>query len=118
MKDTLPFIAGLLADMADTELAFPDCFTKLPCIVLTETDNSSSVVLSGRDRYSIITLQLDLYDNDEENVRKLSERVNGTLAALGVRRVSSQFITDEDLPRMCMRYRFGLDEATGRTVTI
>lgn len=118
MKDTLPFIAGLLSDIADVEPEFPDSFAKLPCVVLSETDNASFVILSGKDRYSVITLQIDVYDKEAEDTRTLAETVNGRLSELGVKRSSSQFITDEDVPRMCMKYRFGLDEATGRTVNI
>ena len=118
MIDVLPYIAEQLGSIADVELSFNDCRRSLPCIILSELDNSASVVLSGTDRYSLITLQLDIYDRDEETVRGIAAEVNEILAAKGIRRNFSQFLTDEDVPRMCMRYRFGVDEATGRTVSL
>ncbi len=118
MTDVLPAVAGLLNGLADISLAYRDGFTSLPCIVLAEIGNSSSVILSGADRYSSITLQLDVYAGDEADVRALAVEANDVLAAKGMKRSFAQFITDEDVPRMCMRYRFGLDEATGRVVSV
>ncbi|MBO6230902.1 MAG: hypothetical protein J6O50_10080 [Ruminiclostridium sp.] len=118
MKDVLPFIADLLSDTADVELAFSDGFASLPCIVLSETGNSAAVILSGEDRYSTISLQLDVYADGEKDARDIAAEASGILARRGIRRTFSQFITDEDKPRMCMRFRFGLDERTGRTVSL
>lgn len=118
MKDYLPVIAGLLGDIAEVELSFADHTVPLPCIVLSELGNSSAVILGGKDRYSIISLQVDIYADRAETVRSLALQANGILADKGIKRSYSQFITDEDIPRMCMRYRFGIDEITGRTVSL
>lgn len=118
MKDVLPFVAGLLKGIADVEPAFPDTFSSLPCIILTETDNSVSVILSGSERFSVIALQIDIYDTDIQNVRSLAARADSLLAAHGIKRSSSVLMTDEDTPRMCMRYKFGLDTVSGRTVSL
>ena len=118
MKDVLPTIAGLLEEIADTELSFSDNPRTLPCIILSETENASYVMLSSRDRYSIITLQTDIYGTDESNARDIAGEVNDALAAKGIKRTFSEFITNEDAPRMCMRFRFGLDEETGRVVSL
>ena len=118
MKDILPYIAELLKDTADVELAFHEGFSSLPCIILSETGNSASVILNGADRYSVISLQLDVYAEDEETAREKALEANSVLSQKGIKRTFSQFITDEDKPRMCMRYRFGLDEVTGRTVSL
>ncbi len=118
MTDVLPYFAELLGSEAPVELAFPDRFASLPCIVLSETDNSSSVILAGKERYSIISLQIDLYHSNENNVRSLALRVCSLLAEKGIKRTSSSFITDEDVPRMCIRFRFGLDALTGRIVSL
>ena len=118
MKDVLPYIAGLLGDTADVELAFHDGSSSLPCIILSEIGNSASVILNGSDRYSVISLQLDIYADSEETAREKAAEANTLLAQKGIKRTFSQFITDEDKPRMCMRYRFGLDELTGRTISV
>lgn len=118
MKDYLPVIADILGEIADVELSFADHDVPLPCIVLSELGNSSAVILSGRDRYSIITMQTDIYAGTAENVRGLALQVNAALAERGLKRSFSQLITEEKVPRMCMRYRFGIDEVTGRTVSL
>ena len=118
MIDVKPYIAGLLSDAADVELAFPQCPEKLPLITLTETGNDVSVILSGSDRFSIITLQTDIYADDAGSVTQLAELVNSRLAALGIKRSFAQLLTDEKYPRMCMRFRFGVDELTGRVVSL
>ncbi|MBQ9482553.1 MAG: hypothetical protein IJU82_00040 [Ruminiclostridium sp.] len=118
MKDVLPYIAELLGNTAEVELAFHDGFASLPCIILSEIGNSASVILNGADRYSVISLQLDVYANDEETAREKAIEANALLSQKGIKRTFSQFLTDEDKPRMCMRYRFGLDEVTGRTVSV
>ena len=118
MKDVLPYIAGLLGDTAETRTAFSDRFSDLPCIVISETENDTAVILSGSERYSIITVQTDVYAAEEAEVRAMAAEVSGILAAKGLKRSFAQFITDEDTPRMCMRFRFGLDEETGRTVSL
>ena len=118
MKDVLPYIAELLSDTADVELAFHEGLASLPCIILSETGNSASVILNGSDRYSVISLQLDIYADDEETAREKAIEANAVLSQKGIKRTFSQFITDEEKPRMCMRYRFGLDEVTERTVSL
>ncbi len=118
MKDILPEIAELLCNTAPVELGWPDRERIFPCIILSEIGNEASVILSGADRYSIITLQTDIYADDEREARTLAVRVNDILAGKGMKRSFSEFITDEDKPRMCMRYRFGIDEVTGRTVAM
>ena len=118
MTDVLPQIAEMLGEIADVELAYHDGFTKRPCIILSETGNASSVILSGKERYSIITVQADIYAENEADVRELAISADGILAAKNIKRSFSQFITDEEKPRMCMRYRFGLDNVTGRVVSV
>ena len=58
MVDVKPCIAELLGDIADVELDFPVCAESLPVITLSETDNMSSVMLGGSDRYSVITIHI------------------------------------------------------------
>jgi len=118
MIDVKPAVAALLGDIADVELSFPGCAEELPRITISETGNVSSVILGGEDRYSVITLQLDVFARTPEECPELAGQVNAVLAAKGLKRSFSQLITDERFPRMCMRYRFGIDELTWRTVSL
>ncbi len=118
MIDVKPTIASLLSGIADTELSFPQCAEELPRVTISENGNVSSVMLSGEDRYSIITLQLDVFAKTAEECSELAARVNTELTARGIKRAFAQLITDERFPRFCMRYRFGIDERTWRTVSL
>lgn len=118
MIDVKPSVAALISDVADVELAFPKKPEQLPVITLTETGNDALVILSGADRYSVITLQTDVFAGDPETVTLIAEAVSSRLSAKGIKRTFSQLITDEPFPRMCMRFRLGVDELTGRVVTI
>ncbi len=118
MIDVKPFIARLLGGVVDVELSFPRLAEELPVITITETGNDAAVILGGKDRYSVITLQLDVFAGDALTVTTLAGQVNSRLTELGMKRSFSQLLTDGKFPRMCMRYRFGVDEATGRVVTV
>ena len=118
MTDILPDIAELLETAAPVELSFHDGYERLPVIVLSLLENISSVVLSGAERYSRIGIQLDIYDEDAENAQLIACIANDILIRKGLKRSFSQLITDEDTPRMCMRYSFGLDVLTGRVVAL
>ncbi len=118
MVDIKPEIAEMLSELADVELSFPDVPENVPLIALTETGNSASVVLSGKDRYSVITLQLDIYAQTPEEAERIAVSANGILTQKGIKRSFSQLLTDEKFPRVCMRFRFGIDEETGFTVSI
>ncbi len=118
MKDILPDIAWLLGGLAETELAFPERNETFPLITITETGNTASVVLGGKDRYSVIIVQADVYAEDPQTARDIAVSASRILTEKGARRTFSQLITDEKYPRVCMRFRFGIDEETGRVVSI
>lgn len=117
MTDILPVIAGLLENIAPVELSFYNGCMSLPVITLSLLDNSSAVILSGRDRYSRISVQIDVYAESEKAAQDIAGEVNDVLAQKGIKRSFCSLITDEYKPRVCMRYGFGLDEVTGRTVS-
>ncbi len=118
MVDVKPCIAQLLGDIADVELDFPERAGSLPVITLSETGNVSSVILGGKDRYSVITLQIDVFAETPAQSQQLAAQVNAVLADKGLKRSFAQLINDERFPRTCMRYRFGIDEVTWRTVSL
>lgn len=118
MIDVKPTVASLLSGIADVELSFPETAEQLPRITVSENGNVSSVILGGEDRYSVITLQLDVFAETAEECSGLAAQVNEVLAGKGLKRSFSQLLTDERYPRFCMRYRFGIDELTWRTVSL
>lgn len=118
MTDVKPAVALLLSDIAEVSLSYPETAEQLPRITLTETGNVSSVMLSGADRYSIITLQLDVFAHTAEECAELAAQANAVLAEKGLKRSFGEMLTEERYPRYCMRYRFGIDELTYRTVSL
>ncbi len=118
MVDIKPFIAEQLKNLGTVELSFNDSLNSLPVIVLTETENRAETVIENCDRISRITIQLDIYAENFEKAEAIAVEASGILTARGLRRGFSQTITDERVPRHCMRFSCGIDEASGRILTI
>lgn len=118
MKDILPVIAELLEPVAPVELAYCNSGETFPVIALSLLDNSSSVILSGCDRFSRISMQVDVYAENAESAMLLADEASGILAEKSIRRSFCRLLTDEYRPRVCMRFAFGLDELTGRIVSL
>ncbi len=116
MVDVLPAFAALLKDLAPVELAFPDKNAELPQITLTEIDNSNGLVLSGRERLSSVTVQVDVWDNSPtpERVIALATAANARIVGKGFSRISGQLMADGGFQRECMRFRGFVDGANGR----
>lgn len=118
MTDIKPFLAEKLGDLAAVGLSFGKTGRKLPALILTETGNSAEIVLNGRERVSRVTIQIDVYAASERETEALAAAVNERLTETGLRRSFSQFLTDGDVPRRCMRFTCGIDEVSGRTVSV
>ncbi len=118
MIDIKPFAAEKLEKIAPVRLSFGQTARTLPVICLTETANSAEIVLDNRERVSRITLQVDLYAKTPAETEELALRASDTLIGAGLSRVFSQLLTDGDLPRMCMRFSCGVDEADGRILRL
>lgn len=118
MTDIKPFLAEKLEDLAAVGLSFGKTGRKLPALILTETGNSAEIVLNGRERVSRVTIQIDVYAASERETEALAAAVNERLTETGLRRSFSQLLTDGDVPRRCMRFTCGIDEVSGRTVSL
>lgn len=118
MVDLKPILAEKLGDLAAVGLSFGKTGRKLPVLILTETGNSAQIVLNGRERVSRVTIQIDVYASSAKETEALAASVNERLTGMGLRRSFSQLLTDGDVPRRCMRFTCGIDEVSGRTVSI
>ena len=112
--DIKPFIADKLKALADVELSFFRGNRQLPLICITETANSSEIVINGQDRVSRITVQLDVYAQSAAELEELAQSVNGKMLGAGLSRSSSETIYSESVPRKCMRYTCRVDEVEKR----
>ena len=118
MIDIKKYIAELIEDIAPVELTFSDTENDTPLICISETDNSSEIILSGRDRVSRIVIQLDLYGENAFETESMAVLVNERLVSKGFRRSFSQLILNERRARRCLRYTFGIDETQGRILSL
>ena len=118
MVDIKPQIAALLENKAEIGLSYNRNENRLPFICLTETDNSARIVINGSDRVSSIVIQLDVYGETPKQTEELAAEVSALLTGKGGKRSFSQLITDEKVPRRCMRFTFFADEAEGRIVSL
>lgn len=110
MLDIKPFIAEKLAGTAAVEPSYYDGEKKPPLICISETENSSEIVINGEDRVSRITVQLDVYAQTAGELEQLAAAVNGKMLAAGLSRSFSETLYGEDLPRKKMRYSCRVDE--------
>lgn len=118
MIDIKRELAGLLEDIAPVELSFSDFENSVPLICISEMGNSSELVLCGEDRVSRITFQLDLFGGTAEATEAMAVLVNKRLTERGMKRSFSALVTGEKRIRKAMRYTFGIDEATGRILSL
>lgn len=114
MIDIKPILAEKLGDLAPVGLSFGRVGRRLPALILTETENSARIVLNGRERVSRIAVQIDVYAQTARETETLAAAVSERLTALGLRRSLSQLLTNEELPRRCMRFTCAVDEESGR----
>ena len=118
MIDIKREIAALLEEIAPVELSFSDMENDIPLICISETGNSSEIALCGEDRISRLTIQLDLFGGTAEATEAMAIAVNKRLTEKGMKRSFSALVTGEKWIRKVMRYSFGIDEATGRILSL
>lgn len=116
MIDIIPTIADMIADIGTVELQFPDTSADFPIITLSEIANQSDTVLSGTERLSVITVQIDVWDKADTPtvVADMSAQINAVMVSKGFRRIFGQMIPDGDLQRKCMRFSAKIDELNYR----
>lgn len=114
MLDIKPFIADKLENVARVELSYSDNEKSPPLISISETENSSEIVINGEDRVSKITVQLDIYAKTAGELEQLATEVNKRLLTAGLTRSFAETIYSEEVPRKKMRYSCRVDEVEKR----
>lgn len=104
MKDILPYVAQLLKGVAQVELAYTGISAVLPLIVLTETDNSASIIADHKEWASAITVQVDCYADSEKRVKDVAIAASDILTEHGFRRATGQLLREDDLDRYMMLF--------------
>jgi hypothetical protein len=108
-------IADLLSDVcADIEISFPKGQPSFPLTTIAVIDNSSAVVLDGLERFSSITVQLDVWDNQptRERCEATAQAVSAKMIEAGFTRQTAQSLEEDHLHRLSMTFRGVLDEKT------
>ena len=116
MVDIIPTVAALLSEICPVELQFPHKSAEFPMIPICEIANQSDVVLDGRERLSVISVQADVWDDSKTPARaaEIAAKVNAVMVSKGFKRVFGQFMPDGDLQRKCMRFTAKIDELNNR----
>lgn len=115
MTCLMPYIVDLLGATAPILDEYPGVQSTFPCIVYSEVDNASAIVLSGEERLSDIIIQLDCYSKgeDRENVELLSKTVSDKMLETGFTRSSGPSGTNSDgIFYRTMRFTGRLNEKT------
>ncbi len=110
MKDVIPYVAELLrATGAQIELSYNDISATFPLIVITETQNASSVIVDGVEWFSDVGIQLDLYGHKEEEIRMLEAQASDILLLSGFRRSYGQWMTESGMKRRMLQFSCSID---------
>ncbi len=118
MIDIKPYAADKLKNIAPVELSFYDGLRTLPVIVMTETGGGAVETIGNTERVTNYILQLDIYAETMSQTEELAAQVASAMTAAGFRRTFSESLYDENATRKCMRFTCGVDEVSGRILTI
>ena len=117
MHDINPHIAKVISSACNNiELSFPKCKTQFPLITISEVYNISGAVLNGAERFSKISVQLDVWDNSQTRQRceEIACKVSDLMIAAGFRRQNASSVEEENLHRKTMTFSGTVDEKTFR----
>ncbi len=118
MIDIKPYAAEKLKDIASVELSFHDGLRTLPVIVMSETGGSAVETIGNSERVSSYIMQLDVYAETMSQAEELAAQVASAMTAAGFRRTFSESLYDEYAMRKCMRFSCGVDEVSGRILSV
>ena len=109
-------IAQLISQVCqNVELEFPGGEAAFPLATLNVINNSSEVVLDGRERFSSLTVQIDVWDNEptRERCEEISCGISDVMIRAGFSRNSAGDIKEEHLHRKSMTFSGTADNITG-----
>lgn len=115
MHDINPHIVRLISPACgNIELAFPEGTAEFPLVTISEVSNSSAVILNGEERFSGISVQLDVWDNSRtrEKCEEIACNVSEIMIKAGFSRISSSSPNEEYLWRRSMTFSGTVDEKT------
>lgn len=115
MIDPYKPLAVLLSGACpNIEPAFPKGQPLFPLLTVSVIDNSSEVILGGAERFSSITVQLDVWDNQQtrERCEQTARAVSARMIAAGFTRQSAPSLEEDNLHRSSMTFRGTVDNKT------
>lgn len=116
MIDILPFLAQKIEPICQTAEQFPDTEAAFPLATLCEIGNSADTVLDGKERLSLIEVQIDVWDNGKTSAKckQLAAEISEVITAVGLRRYFGNTVPDPAVPqRYTMRFHGRIDQQTG-----
>lgn len=115
MHDINPRIARIITTACENvQLSFPKGEPEFPLVTISEVYNCSDLVLDGQERYSGISVQIDVWDNSptREKCEEISREVSKLMIKAGFRRVSAAAPEENCLWRKTMTFSGAVDEKT------
>ena len=115
MIDPNKAIAQLIAPVCpNVELSFPKGCPEFPLTTVSVTTNRSEVVLDGRERYSGLVIQLDVWDNEptRERCYRTACAISERMLYAGFTRENTPDIEEDHLHRVSMTFRGTIDNKT------
>lgn len=105
----------ILSACPNVELTFPRGQPEFPLATFKVIGNSSEVVLDGRERFSGLLIQIDIWDNSttRERCEETACAVSDAMVAAGFIRTGADNIDEKHLYRKTMTFRGTVDTKTG-----
>ena len=115
MHDINPHIKAIIEPVCDNiELSFPKGKSEFPLVTISEIYNSSDIVVDGEERYSGISVQIDVWDNSDtrQKCEDIACRISVEMIRAGFKRQNANPIDEDFLWRKSMTFTGIIDEKT------
>ena len=113
MLDANILIPPIVKDIIPLERQYPDKVAAFPLCILTPIDSGSGIVISGEERITPLTFQIDVYDTSYQRCEETAHEIVLRLVKRGFTRVPGQIIKEKGLYRHVLSFSAQVDEQHG-----
>ncbi len=113
MLDANKIIPPIVEDIIALEPHFPDIAPTFPLGILTPIDSGSGIIISGEERITPLTFQIDVYDTSYQRCEETANEITLRLVKRGFTRMPGQIIKEKGLYRHVLSFSAQVDEQHG-----
>lgn len=113
MLDLNRIIPPMLADIIKVEPQFSEVVPTFPLGIFTPLTSRPGGVYSGRERLTVVSFQVDVYDTSLERCCGYAVRISERLTERGFNRDGDQSMKEGRLSRRSLSFSAIIDEDTG-----